>query len=371
MKFLILTCATGGGHNATAAALQACIEAGGDQCRIIGALDFFPPRAARLISKGHDFAYKFAPKIYGVGYRFEEKHPKEMAYDQDTVSASLLCQALQAEQADVVLCVHVFAAMMMTELRLRRAVTVPTFFIATDYTCSPGVASIDADGFFIPHPALRDEFAAAGVPSHKLIAAGIPVSAAFSPAQDKAALRQALGLADCNRLVLLAGGSMGCGPIPQIALTVSQKLGQEDRLLVICGNNRSLYRCLRSLLRRDPRVQVRGYEKNMPACICAADLMITKAGGLSTTEAVAAGVPLLYINAVPGCESRNIAFMTKNGYAAAADTARHIAPMAAAMLADTDGITAMVQRRNDFPAASAQRIYETAAEFARSAACLP
>ena len=82
MKVLLFSCSTGGGHNSAAAALAQELEARSVENRTYDALQFLPKSTASLISHGHDFAYRYAPKIYGAGYRREEKHPSSLFYEQ-------------------------------------------------------------------------------------------------------------------------------------------------------------------------------------------------------------------------------------------------------------------------------------------------
>ncbi len=357
MKVLLLSCSTGGGHNSTAAAIGASIEAMGGNWETVNVLQFLPQSMAELITKGHDFSYRHMPKLYGVGYRFEEKHPPLQVYRKIVRGADRLGEAIAASRPDAVVSVHVFASMMLTELRSEGKLTVPAYFVATDYTCSPGVGQLDADVYFIPHEALREECVAAGVPAERIVASGIPVRAEFTPAEDREALKRSLGIREGGRLIVMAGGSMGCGPIPQIATLLAPRLGLEDRLMVVCGSNKSMHRQMRAVFRRKKQVQILGYTKDMSRLVRAADLLITKAGGLSSTEAVAAETPVLYINAVPGCESRNLQFMTDHGYAAAGKHAWDVTAMAVALLSDEAARTAMVERRRGrFPIHAAATI---------------
>ena len=163
MKLLILSCSTGGGHNTAAAAISAYFEKMGVENDIVNALDFLPKARAEFISRGHELAYKYAPKLYGAGYRIGEKLPQTHLYEQNAKGADELCRVLFSGNYDAVISVHIFAAMMMTELRMSREIMIPSFFVATDYTCSPGVSEIDADKYFIPHEKLRGEFVQQGI----------------------------------------------------------------------------------------------------------------------------------------------------------------------------------------------------------------
>ena len=160
MKIAILSCNTGGGHNAAAAALAEELAARGHESKTYNTLDFLPKGAADLISRGHDFAYRYTPKLYGAGYRREEKRPSPLLYENSIRGIGPLYEALMDLGADAAICVHVFPAMMMTELRCSYGLRMPAWFVATDFTCSPGVGELQLDGICIPHPALTPEFEA-------------------------------------------------------------------------------------------------------------------------------------------------------------------------------------------------------------------
>ncbi len=363
MKVLILTCSTGGGHNTAAAAIGAYFEKMGVENDIVNALDFLPKMRAELISRGHELAYKYAPKLYGVGYRKEEKRPQTRFFEQNAKGAEDLCRLLFSGSYDAVISVHIFAAMMMTELRVNREIMIPSFFVATDYTCSPGVAELDADVFFIPHEKLRNEFVQQGVLANKIVASGIPVKEEFYSKTDKKTARRALGMSEEGRVLMLCCGSMGCGPIRSIALRISELLGDDDSLIIVCGSNRQLVKDLEFLTGDDIRIKICGFTDKMSIYMDAADLIITKAGGLSTTEAVAKRLPILYIDAVPGCESRNIEFMTQNAYALEAETASGVADLVGTCMSGAVDMMEMVRRReSEFPFEAAKTIYERVLE---------
>lgn len=363
MKVLILTCSTGGGHNTAAAAIGAYFEKMGVENDIVNALDFLPKMRAELISRGHELAYKYAPKLYGVGYRKEEKRPQTRLFEQNAKGAEDLCRLLFSGSYDAVISVHIFAAMMMTELRINREIMIPSFFVATDYTCSPGVAELDADVFFIPHEKLRNEFVQQGVLENKIVASGIPVKEEFYSKTDKKTARRALGMSEEGRVLMLCCGSMGCGPIRSIALRISELLGDDDSLIIVCGSNRQLVKDLEFLTGDDIRIKICGFTDKMSIYMDAADLIITKAGGLSTTEAVAKRLPILYIDAVPGCESRNIEFMTQNAYALEAETASGVADLVGTCMSGAVDMMEMVRRReSEFPFEAAKTIYERVLE---------
>ena len=140
-------------------------------------------------------------------------------------------------------------------------------------------------------------------------------------------------------------------------------MDENDSLVIICGSNRQLEKDLQFLAGDDMRIKICGFTDKMSMYMDAADLIITKAGGLSTTEAVMKRLPILFIDAVPGCESRNIEFMTENAYALVADTASGVVNLVDTCLSGAVDPMEMVRRReNDFPFNAVKTIYDTVCE---------
>ncbi len=311
MRMLILSANTGGGHNSTANALAEQFERMNVQCEIVDALSMISEKASRFISWGHSYVYRKLPKLFGTAYRFEERHPPRQIYEYFAKGAVSLQEKLLSEHFDAVICVHVFAGMMMTEVRRCYENRIPTYFIATDYTCSPGVSSLDADAFFIPHRMLFSEFVRTSIPVNKLYATGIPVKRAFYENLDKKEARRRLELREDGPVVLLGCGSMGCGNLDRHALELANKLPTDVTLVVLCGKNEELANDL-SRFSSDTFCVV-GFTNDIPLYMSASDVYLTKPGGLMTTEAIAKRLPMVFVEAVPGCETRNLNFLSDIG----------------------------------------------------------
>ena len=319
MRLLILSCNTGEGHNSAARALKGYFETQNISCEIKDSLAFWAPEKSKIISKGHVFIYRKMPKLFGISYRFEENHPpkegdESLIYDLVIRGCDSLYEYLTENTYDAIICTHVFSAMMITELKKRRKCSVKSYFVATDYTCSPGVSQTALDKYFIPHKKLIKEFCENGIPESKLVPSGIPVRMDFYKRTDPKEAKDLLSLPQDRKVVLLMCGSMGCGPIKTLAEYLPQQIPYNSLLVVICGNNRRLYKSLTKYPLPD-NMRVLGFTSRMPLYMDAADLILTKPGGLSTTEAAVKALPMLFIDAVPGCETRNIEFFLKNGFA--------------------------------------------------------
>ena len=371
MRILILSANTGEGHNSAARAIAEYVQSRGGSCQIEDGLAFMGRSHNVLICKSHVFLYRSLPRVYGAGYRLEEHQARRQRY-QEKLSAKVerrkrhrmpkprrsLRALLTSGRFDAVICVHVFAARLVSELRLSGQARIPAFFLATDYTCSPGVNHLDMDAWLIPHANLISEFAGYGIPEDKLLPTGIPVRAAFREKRSKAEARRALDLPEDARIAVLSSGSMGAGPMGRMVLALVESLPEDARLVVICGNNRALEHALRELV-HSPKLSVVGFTDRMPDYMDAADLFITKPGGLSTTEAVTKRTPLMLINAVPGCESRNMEFLQALGCALPAGGARSMARLAAAALDSGASLEALSQNcAREFSGNAAERIYD-------------
>lgn len=375
MRILILSANTGEGHNSAARALKERIEARGGSCRIEDGLAYMGKSSNALICKGHVFFYRSLPKVYGVGYRFEERQARRQRYQQKLRAEvrrrgrrklpkgrRSLRELLSGETYDAVICAHVFVARMVSELRLAGQARIPAFFLATDYTCSPGVNQLEVDAWLIPHEKLIPEFAGYGIPREKIVPTGIPVRAEFLREGERTAARRALNLPEDKRIAVLSSGSMGAGPMGRMVLFLVEYLPDDALLVVICGNNHALERNLKSLL-RSPKLRVVGFTRQMGDYMDAADVFITKPGGLSTTEAVNKRAPLVLYNAVPGCESRNMAFMQELGCALSANGAMALGKTVAALLDSPPSREALSENcARAFSGSAAERICDIVAE---------
>ena len=372
MRILILSGNTGEGHNSAARAMQEYFCARGCACRILDGLMFLSRTRNELICKSHVFLYRKLPKVYGMGYRLEEYQAQRQPYQKKLNAKAArmtrhslprrkrnLQTCLEEGGYDAVICVHVFAARLMSELRRSGAVHIPCFFLATDYTCSPGVNQLDMDAWLIPHPELIPEFVSYGIPREKLIPTGIPVREGFYRRRPKAEARRELKLPEDGPIALLGCGSMGAASMGRKVLALVEALPKDALLVAICGNNRTLERNLRALI-HTPRLQVLGFTDRMSDYMDAADLFITKPGGLSTTEAATKGVPLVLFNAVPGCETRNLEFLLSIGCAVAESGTLSLARCVKQMLEDPARCGELRERcEAEFNHSAAERIYET------------
>lgn len=354
MKVLILSANTGGGHNSAAAAIAEELATRGVECDIEDCLMYLSEWVSELICKGHTAVYKYFPQLFGMAYAFEEKHQSPIFYDSMSLGAEKFYNAIKKESYDAIVCVHVFAAMLVTAAKRRYSLEIPMYMVATDYTCSPGVGGVDATLWFTPDESLHPEFVENGTPADRLVASGIPIRRDFYETPDKTAARQALGLPAEGRCVLVCCGSVGCGHINRIAPSFESAMPEDVHIVIICGNNERAYRQL--IESSGKRTTAVAFTDKMPLYMAAADMCVSKPGGLSTTELITVGTPMVLIHAVPGCETHNLNFVKANDYGIGVESWDEAIAATASLLTDEVALENMKGRLRGRPHRDAARI---------------
>ncbi len=340
MKVLILSCNTGEGHNSAGRAIREALRARGVECEMIDFLQFSFKGLSKVVSRGHVFAYRHLPHVFGAGYMLLEGHNPEhgssviyrLNSGEHTGLAERLRAYILARGFDTVICVHVFPISAVTYLREKYGQEWRQYFVCTDYTCSPGTGDGAMEAFFIPHADLLPEFTAAGIEEKRVVTTGIPVSARFLQHIPMAEAREKLGLTPDRRSMLVMGGSMGAGNIVELVRSLCDKMPEDGEVIVICGHNKRLQRQLENLCLGNAVIV--GYTDQVDLYMEASELLLTKAGGLSSTEALMKRLPLVYLNAVPGCETRNRDFICKAGCAITENGVRRVADAAVNLFGD-------------------------------------
>ena len=362
MNALILSCNTGEGHNSCARAIKECFERHGDSCCIEDALGFISKGASRFISRWHVRMYRYMPWLFRMGYRFSENHPGGL--DDGTLpyrfigeGTEALCRYIIQNHIDTVICPHVFSAIMVTELREKYpSLKIKSCFIATDYTCSPGTESINTDLFFVPDKSVVDNDLL--VSPERVLDSGMPVRACFYERTDKKHARQQLGYDTEGSHLLMMCGSMGRGPMKELATLLAHRLREGQTLTIVCGTNKKLFRWMNKNFHGRRDIHVIEYTNNISLLMDSADLYLTKPGGLSTSEAAAKGLPMVLVNAVSGCEEYNLRYFVQTGLAQTAAEPEELADLCVRLLSDPARLEAMGAAGRQIPRKNAaERIY--------------
>ena len=369
MDALILSCGTGGGHNAAGAAVTDEFMRRGHNAIMLNPYTLHSEELARRIDHAYISTAQKAPKIFSAAYNagqvYRQLPFRSPVYFANRSMTSIMEEYLSRNHFDIILMPHLFPAEIITAMK-HKGIDIPkTIFIATDYACIPFTEETECDAYVIPSAGLAEEYTDRGIPRGKLHPLGIPVHRRFLRKETRGEARARLGLAADKKYILIAGGSMGGGRIRKvIQLLMEEAAGRSDiELIVICGSNRRLY----SDLTEKPlsNMTVLSFTADMDGYMRAADLFVTKPGGLSSTEAAASRIPVIHVAEIPGCETFNARYFSSHGMSQLCSTSRSGLQAVFETLDNPRACEAMIQNQQKMiPGDAAARICTLAENMA-------
>lgn len=355
MKVLILSCNTGEGHNAAARAVQAALERRGHQAEVVDLMMLKGRRTSKLVGGSYVSVVKHAPRLFGMIYQAGEliRSPKRKSpvYYANSAVAKPLKRYLEDHPCDIIVTTHLYAAETLTYMKRRQMLAQKTVAIGTDYTCIPFWEETECDYYIVPHEKCAEEFASYGIPKERLLPCGIPVHPDFAVRARKEKAQRTCGLPPDKPAYLLMSGSMGFGKIHVFARELARHCTNGEQIIIICGNNRRREYAMKLQFFRNPDVHVLGYTNHVAVYMEACDVIFTKPGGLSSTEAAVKGIPIVHTNPIPGCETKNLKFFTRLGMSMGARTIREQIAAGQYLLENSEAREAMkrAQRENINP----------------------
>ena len=310
-RILILSCFTGEGHNSAAKAMHSAFDALEVPSRIMDPVSFQGKHAQHFISSFYNGMIRRTPKAFGALYKagalYDATGWVSPVYLANAAYAERLNRFLEAQQSTDVVCTHLYGMEAMT--------AIPAYGIMTDYTCTPFLAETELDGYFTPHASLSDDLIRRGMPAEKLYPLGIPVSPAFDTPLSRQEARTRLGIPEEKKLFLIMTGGVGCESL--LGLCDAFLAAADETMLaqILVGHNESLGETVRQRYGADGRICSVPFTDQVAVYMHAADVMLSKPGGLTSTEAATANVPFVAVKAIPGCETCNAAFFQQHGMA--------------------------------------------------------
>ena len=219
---------------------------------------------------------------------------------------------LLAEQPDLVLTTHFLPNEIITHLKKRHRFRTTLVTCITDYYPHAWWRDRGVDLYITPNEDLTPRLVKLGILPAKIKPLGIPIDREFAERHSKTDIRNQLGLQPDRLTLLITSGGFGVGPVKDLLAEVV-KIKFRLQILVICGNNNSLQEELKEFAGSKAHdVRIFGFVRNMHELMAASDLMVSKSGGLTSTEAMAKGLPMVVLYPIPGQESSNCDFLLKH-----------------------------------------------------------
>ena len=363
LNVLILSAHTGGGHDAAAKALQEALTERGANAQVMDSLAFGGAWLSKVVSGTYVRMVQHVPKGFGLMYRASQtlstaRH-KSPVYLFNSSYAFRMERTLEKLKPDVIICTHIFGAHSVTHLRRKGSYTGLLALVMTDYTIHPFTVDVEMDVLYVPHRAMIEESVRCGLPEGKAMAVGIPVGLDCRPCSDKTAAKEAAGLNPQSREVLLVGGSMGAGNLPEVIASLLPTLGSNGHLTVVCGSNEHVRETAQERFGHETRLTILGRVSPLSPLMAAADVLVTKPGGLTISEAMTIGTPMVIVNPIAGCETHNASFLEDRGLALFAHSPDELPGKVASLLVDDAARQTMIDcQRREIDPESARHIAE-------------
>jgi processive 1,2-diacylglycerol beta-glucosyltransferase len=320
MRLLLLSVSAGAGHVRAAQAIEAAALArGGIEVTHLDVLTLVPSWFKKAYGEWYLELVERHPNLWAHLYQKSDRTPAD-AWEHklrravERVSTRELGSALRDANADAVICTHFLPAELLSRATLRGKPLPPVWVQVTDFDLhrlwvQPGVAGYCVASDEIAFR-LRD-----ALPEVRVEVTGIPVMPTFASRAPREECARELGLQPDRLTAMVMTGGAG---LSSAASMVSRllRLPGELQVVAVAGRNAELLRAYETLAREHPgRLVALGFTKTVQRVMAASDLCITKPGGLSTSECLALGLPMLLISPIPGQEERNAQYLLEQGAA--------------------------------------------------------
>ena len=329
MRVLLFSVTAGEGHNMTARAIAEALKALGCETRVVDAYRTSGRLMYHIIDKGYLLVSAYLGRGYGFFYRLLERrrgnsYRGSLSRFSGRSNAKKFKRVIDEFDPDVIVSTHSFAARILDIVKERYGLRAKTVGIVTDFTVHPyWEEALRLDRLIIPAEELAPLALAKGFREEQLRPLGIPIDPKFSVSLDKGEAREILRLSPTLPTLLLMSGSMGHGGICKL-LSRIDTMEEDLQLIVVCGNNEKMKKRIAGRKWRKPMLLL-GYTHDVPLLMDASDAILSKPGGLSTSEALVRRLPMVIFDPIAGHEERNTEFLTAAGTAIAIECKKRTA----------------------------------------------
>lgn len=315
-RVLILSAGVGAGHNSAAAAVQqACAaRADIDEVQVLDVLQVSSVLYRTLLGKGYFVLAEDLPWLVEWGYDISDRpfRRRGPVAPWTRVNALPVIGAIKRFRPTAIVCTHYLPAQLLASLLLRGVIAARTAVVTTDYDFQGLWLTGAFHALFLAREEGRVELMALGLPPDRVAATGIPIATQLNvaPAHDAN---------EPPMLLISAGASGGDYAVSVVRQTLHMR--SSFTATVVCGHNNELRQRIEQLVApAGDRYRVLGFTTEMPQLLRRADLFVGKPGGLSASECMAAGLPMVLVNPIPGQEVRNGDYLMEQGAAVRCNT---------------------------------------------------
>ena len=323
MRILIFYASYGGGHLSAAKSIKQYLDENYKhaETKLVDCVEYINKGLNTITTFAYKEMAKKAPWAWGEIYDHSQKGAMSHISSGANKFMSLKLNKLFEEfNPDIVISTHPFASQMTACLKEKGKTNCILASVMTDFASHDQwlVGSKYIDHIFVSHEGMKKDIISKGIPAKKVHATGIPLSNRFLEHFDRKEIKSSFDL-DYNKKTILffGGGEFGLGKEKTLKILKAfiDNIHDEYQIIAISGKNEKMQAKFEELVGDNPNVQVYGYTNEVPELMSISDLVVTKPGGLTITEALASGLPIVVINPIPGQEVENAEFLEKKGVA--------------------------------------------------------
>lgn len=319
MKVLIFYASYGGGHLNAAKSIEDCITNNykGINVELIDCMKYVNKTVEKLTTAAYREMAKKAPWVWGKIYSDSQRGPlAHLSSRSNKIMAIKLLKLLREKQADLVISTHPFSSQMCSYLKRKGKITAKIATVMTDFAPHDQwlVGNDFTDYYFVAHDRMKEYLISKNIPESKIYVSGIPISNRFQKAYNKEEILSKYKLSNQKQTILFfGGGEFGLGKTR--TAQIFESFVQSDKniqIIAIAGRNPKMKATFEEIVKNNNKsdmVRILEFTKEVPELMSISDLVVTKPGGLTTSESLASHLPMVVINPIPGQEEENAEFL--------------------------------------------------------------
>ena len=325
MKILIFYASYGGGHLNAAKSIENCIRTNYSEIEVelIDCMKYVNKTIEKITTAAYREMAKKMPWAWGRIYSDSQKGPlAHISSRSNKIMAIKLLRLLREKKPDLIISTHPFGSQMCSYLKRKGKISAKIATIMTDFAPHDQwlVGNDFTDYFFVAHSKMKQYLMSKNIPESKIFATGIPISDRFSKSHNRQEILNKYNLSDNKKTILFfGGGEYGLGKTRTAQIFEDfVKTDGNFQIIAIAGKNPKMKASFEEIVQRNQKtssVRILEFTNEVPELMSISDLVVTKPGGLTTSESLASHLPMCIINPIPGQEEENAEFLESKGIA--------------------------------------------------------
>lgn len=352
-RVLLMYISKNSGHHHASSAIENAIHELSDDVETLNVDSFCytNPILEKIVSRTYMSIIKRTPDVWGYLYDNPRivKKTQKLREAIHRYNSTKMKKLLEGFAPKAVICTQAFPCGIVADYKKTYRKDILLTGALTDYAPhSYWICGEEVDLYFVPSEETRERLMLNGIPSEKINLTGIPIDPKFKKIIDKKKIADSLSLSQTEPIVLVMGGSQGIGPIIEIIKALNNS-GAGFQIIVVCGRNNKLRNILlRKSRKLKKKMVVLGYADNIDEIMAVSSLIISKPGGITISEAMSKGLPIIIVRPIPGHESMNTDYLVRNKVAIKAERLQDLEIFITELLQNPSSLKNMQLKAKEF-----------------------